>query len=145
MSAAHADKIILIVCECKNHNSEENNSTIICDILNHSQENFVIETKQISRSCPDPIFFKNKKPNPVAILRGARMGRGPPVFAWPCVCPPSFFLNFPFKFVWLTYARLPNAFCKNAGHFVNSDRSELCRNLQAAQGKQRQSVLLSHN
>ena len=27
--------------------------------------------------------------------------------------PPSFFLNFPFKFVWLTYVGLPNAFCKN--------------------------------
>jgi len=47
MSAAHSDKIILIFCEYKNHNSKENNSTIICDILNHSQENFVIEIKQI--------------------------------------------------------------------------------------------------
>jgi len=41
---------------------------------------------------------------------------------------PSFFLNFPFKFVGLTYAGLPNAFCKNTGHFVNSARSELYRN-----------------
>ena len=48
MSAAHTDKIILIFCECKN-NSKENNSTIICDILNHFQENLVIEIKQITR------------------------------------------------------------------------------------------------
>ena len=46
----------------------------------------------------------------------------------PPLAPPVFFLNFPFKFVWLTYAGLPNAFCKNTGHFVNSARSELCRN-----------------
>jgi len=34
---------------------------------------------------------------------------------WSNVAPrltPSFFLNFPFKFVWLTYARLPNVFLK---------------------------------
>jgi len=49
----------------------------------------------------------------------------PQIFAWP---PPSFFLNFPFKFVWLTYVGLPHAFCKNTGHFVNSARSKLCRN-----------------
>jgi len=91
MSAAHADKIILIVCECKNHNSEENNSTIICDIMNHSQENCVIETKQISRSCPDPIFFKNKYPNPVAILRG-QDGPWPPRFLLgPAFALPQFF------------------------------------------------------
>ena len=47
MSAAHTDKIILIFCEYKNH-SEENNSTIIHEILNHSHKNFVIEIKQIS-------------------------------------------------------------------------------------------------
>ena len=66
---------------------------------------------------------------PVVILRGGLGGPCPPqIFAWPPFGPPSFFLNFPFKFVWLTYARLPNAFCKNTGHFVNSDRSELCSN-----------------
>ena len=54
---------------------------------------------------------------------------------WPMA--PSFFLNFPFKFVWLTYAGLPNAFCKNTGHFVNSARSTLCRSSYAAHGKQR--------
>ena len=59
MSPAHTDKIILIFCEYKNH-SKEDNSTIICDILNHSQENFVIKIKQISWSCPDPIFSKIK-------------------------------------------------------------------------------------
>jgi len=42
--------------------------------------------------------------------------------------PPSFFLTFPFKFVWLTYTGFPNAFCKNTGHFVNGARPELCRN-----------------
>ena len=47
MSAAHTDIIILIFCEYKNH-SKENNSTIICDILNHCQENFVIKIKQTS-------------------------------------------------------------------------------------------------
>jgi len=35
MSAAHSEKIILIFCEYKNH-SKENNSTIICYILNQS-------------------------------------------------------------------------------------------------------------
>ena len=58
MSTAHTGKIILILSEYKNHN-KENNSTIICDILNHSQENFVTEIKQISWSCPDTTFFKN--------------------------------------------------------------------------------------
>jgi len=42
--------------------------------------------------------------------------------------PRRFFLNFPFKFVWLTYVGLPNTFCKNTGHFVNSSRSKLGRN-----------------
>ena len=61
----------------------------------------------------------------VAILGGgAGWSMAPQIFA----CPPSFFLDFTFKFVWLTYAGLPNAFCKNTGHFVNSARSELCRN-----------------
>ena len=38
---------------------------------------------------------------PVAILRGGGLGGPWPaqIFAWP----PSFFLNFPFKFVWLAY------------------------------------------
>jgi len=43
------------------------------------------------------------------------------MFAWP----PIFCLNFPFKFVCLTYAGLPNAFCKNTGHFINHTGSEL--------------------
>jgi len=65
MSAAHTDKIILIFCEYKNY-SKESNSTIICDILNHSQENFDIEIKQISWSCPDLFFFSKwiSKSNP---------------------------------------------------------------------------------
>jgi len=42
--SAHTDKIILIFCEYYYH-SKENNSTIICDILNHCQKNFVIEIK----------------------------------------------------------------------------------------------------
>ena len=73
-------------------------------------------------------------PHPVAILR---VDHGPQIFAWPPVWPPQFFLNFPFKFVWLTglhnalcknTARLHNALCKNTGHFVNSARSKLCHN-----------------
>ena len=55
MSAAHTGKIILIFCEYENHN-KENATTIICDVLNHSQGNLVIEIKQISCSRPDPIF-----------------------------------------------------------------------------------------
>ena len=42
MGVAHTDKIILSFCEYKNY-SPENTTTIICDILNHSQGNFVIE------------------------------------------------------------------------------------------------------
>jgi len=66
----------------------------------------------------------------VAILRKGLGGPWlPQIFAWLPVCPPtSFFPNFLFKFIWLTYVRLPNAFCKHTGHFVNSARSKLCRN-----------------
>jgi len=70
MSAAHTDKIILIFCEYKNH-SKENTAAINCDILNYCQGNFVREIKQISWSCPDPIFFKNKYPNPILIRKSA--------------------------------------------------------------------------
>jgi len=61
----------------------------------------------------------------VAILRGGGWVGHRPLrfFLGPQFGPLSFFLNFPFKFVWLTYAGLPNAFCKNTGHFVNSARS----------------------
>jgi len=38
------------------------------------------------------------------------VAHGSRIFAWPHVWPPSCFLNF--KIVWLTYARLPNAFWK---------------------------------
>jgi len=73
---------------------------------------------------------------------GSRWAMPPQIFALPPACPPpSLFLNFPFKFVWLTNAVLPNAFCKNTGHFVNSARSELCRNSYAAQGKQTISIV----
>ena len=66
----------------------------------------------------------------VAILRGGGwIGLGSPRFLLnPPFGPPVFFFNLPFKFVWLTYAGLPNAFCKNTGHFVNSARSKLCHN-----------------
>ena len=64
MSAAHTDKIILILCEYQNH-SKEDTTTIIC----HSQGNFVIEIKQIPWSCPDTKFFKNKYPNPILIRK----------------------------------------------------------------------------
>jgi len=40
-----------------NH-SKENTTTIICDILNHSQGKFVIDIKKISWSCPDKFFSK---------------------------------------------------------------------------------------
>jgi len=59
--------------------SSENHSTIICDILNHSQENFVVEIKQISLSCPDPIFFKNKYPNPILIQKNRKYPAGYPI------------------------------------------------------------------
>jgi len=40
----------------------------------------------------------------MAILRGDLGGTWSPRFLLgPLVVPPSFFLNFPFKFVWLTY------------------------------------------
>jgi len=72
------DKIILIFCEYKNH-TKENNSTIICHILKHSQESFVIEIKQISSSCPDPIFFKNKYPDPILIQNNRKYPAGYPI------------------------------------------------------------------
>jgi len=57
------------------------------------------------------------------------VGHGPPRFLLgPPFGLPSFLRGSLFKFVWLTYAWLPDAFCKNTGHFVSSDRSELCRN-----------------
>ena len=60
--------------------------------------------------------------------RGGLGGPWPPqIFAWPPVWPPHFFPNFPLKFFWLTYARLPNVFFKNTGHFVNSARSALSK------------------
>ena len=65
MSAAHADK--------------KNTATIICDILNHSEENFVIEIKQISWYCPDPIFFKNEYPNPILIRKNRKYPAGYPI------------------------------------------------------------------
>jgi len=34
------------------------------------------------------------------------------IFAWTPFGPPSFFLNFPFRFVWLTYAGCPMRFVK---------------------------------
>jgi len=78
MSAAHTDKIILIFCEYKNH-SKEDSSTTICDILKHSQENFVIEIKQISWSCPDPIVFKNKYQNPILTQKNRKYPAGFPI------------------------------------------------------------------
>ena len=41
---------------------------------------------------------------------------------------------------------LPNAVCANTGRFVHAARSKLCRNSQAAQGKQRDNqCYLRHN
>ena len=75
MSAAHTDKIVLISCEYKNH-IKENTTTIIDDILNHSQGNFVIEIKQISWSCSDPIFLKKECPNPILIRKDRKYPSG---------------------------------------------------------------------
>jgi len=71
---AYIDKNILIICEYKNH-SKENTTTIICDILNHSQGKFVIEIKQIS----GPIFFKNEYPNPTLIRQNRKYPAGYPI------------------------------------------------------------------
>ena len=78
MSAAHTDKIILIFCEYKT-NSKENTPTIICGILNLSQGNFAIEIKPMSWSCPDPIYFKNKYPNPILIQKNRKYPAGYPI------------------------------------------------------------------
>jgi len=50
------------------------------------------------------IFFIRINSTARAVLTGAWVGHGPPDF-WlaPCLAPPSFFPNFTFKFVWLTY------------------------------------------
>ena len=56
MSPAHTDKIILIFCEYKNL-SKENNSTIICEILNHSER--FRYTNQTNRN-NIPIDLRNK-------------------------------------------------------------------------------------
>ena len=107
---------------------------------------FIADTHARDKSQLSPKARTRKELHAVAILRGSLGGPWPPRFLLgPPFGPRSFFLNFPFQFVWLTYAGLPNAFCKNTGHFVNSARSKLCRNSEAAQGKQRQFVLLSHN
>jgi len=68
----------------------------ICSEPNASQAGEILKGG-LGGPCPPPRF-----------LLGAPFG------------PQCFFLNFPFRFVWLTYVGLPNAFCKNTGHFVNS-------------------------
>jgi len=40
------------------------------------------------------------------------------------------------RFGWVCLLGLPDAFCNNTSHFVNSARSKVCRNSYAAQGKQ---------
>ena len=70
MSAAHTDKI---------KNIAKNTATIICGILNHSEESFVMEIKPISWSCPDPIFFKNEYPNPILIRKNHKYPAGYPI------------------------------------------------------------------
>ena len=67
-------------------NSKENNSTIICVILNHPRENFVMEIKQISWSCPDPTFFTNKYLNPILIQKVASILQD--IQSWSCRCSP---------------------------------------------------------
>jgi len=67
----------ILYWQYKNH-TKENTAIIICDSLNHSQENFVIEIKQISSSCPDPVFFKNEFPNPILIRKNRKYPAGHP-------------------------------------------------------------------
>jgi len=59
---------------------------MICDILNHSQKNFVIEIKPISWSCPDRIFFKNVYANPILIRRNRKYPED--IQSWSCPCSP---------------------------------------------------------
>jgi len=79
------------------------------------------------------LFFSKSFGNQIAIDSGGSKGEpgwamDPRFLLGSPFGPPSFFLNIPLMFVWLTYAGLPNLFCKNTGHFVNSARSELCLN-----------------
>jgi len=59
--------------------SKENTTTIICDILNQSHGNVVIEIQQVSCLCPDPIFFTNKYPNPILIRKNRKYPAGYPI------------------------------------------------------------------
>jgi len=88
MSAAHTEKITLIFCAYKNH-SKENTTTIICDILNNSPGNFVIEIKQISWSCPDPFFSKIN----IQIQSGSEKIASilQDIQCWSCPCSPLLF------------------------------------------------------
>ena len=56
-----------------------NTHLCICDILNHSKENFVIEIEKISWSRPNPFFFKNVYPNPILIRKNRKYSAGYPV------------------------------------------------------------------
>ena len=68
------------------HPSWKVHTTIVCDICNHRQGNFVIEIKQISRSCPDPIFFKNIYPNRILFRKIACILRN--IQSWSFLCSP---------------------------------------------------------
>jgi len=67
MSAAHTEIL-------KNH-SKENTATTICDILNHSQENFVIEIKSRSGSN----FFRKSISKSSLIRRNHKYPAGYPI------------------------------------------------------------------
>jgi len=108
--------------ERSNSRQAANNRDVLqCSTFTLSNKDVVQHKRQIQE-----VFCKAA--HPVAILKGGLGGPCPPDFCLDSVWPRCFFLNFPFKFVWLTYAGLPIAFCKNTGHFANSARSELCGN-----------------
>jgi len=62
ISAAHTDKKLDFFHEYRNYSKEN----MICDIFNHSQENFVMVIKKLFWFCSDTIFLKKtSKTNPV--------------------------------------------------------------------------------
>jgi len=89
------DEVTRITIDCdecstywQNKKQSKNTATIICDILNHSEENFVIEIKPISWSCPVPIFFQKwiskSNPDPKKSQVSCKMSNPDPVHAHLC-------------------------------------------------------------
>jgi len=63
----------------KVNHSKENTTTKICEILSHSQGNFVLEIKQISWSCRHPTFFKYKFLNTILIRKNRKYPASYPI------------------------------------------------------------------